>query len=147
MPRGVGPKPLESKEIGRRLKSARESVGLKQPAVAGYLAVNSTQVSKWETGVDTPKLPTLAQLAWLYGESLHFLITGDRAPSAAPAEFLAEIRQRAAEKRTAAIQPAADAERLQAGMADLRQYEESKGRHLDQAPKKSRRALGARKRP
>jgi transcriptional regulator with XRE-family HTH domain len=108
-------KRIDRKALGGRLKAGRLKVGLGQRAIAALFGVDETTVSHWERGRDTPELAKLETLAWIYGESLHFIVTGDARPRAAGREVLEDVRAlptvrptRAAAKRgTKALKPPA----------------------------------------
>src|SRR5690606_18405145 len=61
--------------VGARIRQAREELGLTQEGLAEILGVQVPTVSRWETGVYTPKrvpLPKIAEclkkpVSWFYG--------------------------------------------------------------------------------
>lgn len=59
-------------ELARRLRRAREAIGLTQDEVAERLQVNRVQVSRWENGV-RPRDDALQQLADLYEVTVEWL--------------------------------------------------------------------------
>jgi transcriptional regulator with XRE-family HTH domain len=66
------------KEIGERLRSAREKKGLKQNRVAQMLGVHSTTITKYESGEREPDADTLKKLAEMYDESVEYFLTGQK---------------------------------------------------------------------
>lgn len=61
-------------ELGRRIRSQRERLGLKQNDIANALQVSPQAVSKWERGENGPDIATLAPLAKLLGVSIDHLL-------------------------------------------------------------------------
>jgi transcriptional regulator with XRE-family HTH domain len=62
---GAGSESVDRKELGARLRKAREYVGLSQDEVAKYLSIPRTALSHIETGqrrIDALELKKLAQL-------------------------------------------------------------------------------------
>lgn len=62
------------KELGARLRKARENAGFTQSQVASYLGVPREQVSYYETGAREIDLGTLMRLADLYGYNISYFI-------------------------------------------------------------------------
>ena len=56
------------------LERMRRDAGLTQGELAELLGVDRSTVAKWETGKSTPRLPTLVEMARLYGCSVEKLI-------------------------------------------------------------------------
>lgn len=69
-----------------RLKECRIKSGLTQKYVAYTLGVSMPSVSQWESGVNTPTIENLIQLADLYGASLDYLAGRDGTAPAPRAE-------------------------------------------------------------
>jgi len=67
------------KELGRKLKRARENCGLTQSQVAAYLGVKREQISYYENGTREIDLVTLSKLADLYGYEVEYFLAGDSA--------------------------------------------------------------------
>lgn len=66
-----------------RLRECRLKCGMTQKFVALSLGVSYPSVSQWETGVNTPTIENLIQLADLYGATVDYLVGRDvEAPSA-----------------------------------------------------------------
>ena len=61
-------------ELGRRLRTQRERLGLKQNDIANALQVSPQAVSKWERGENGPDIATLGPLARLLGVSTDWLL-------------------------------------------------------------------------
>ena len=61
-------------ELGQRLRTQRERLGLKQNDVANALQVSPQAVSKWERGENCPDIATLGPLARLLGVSTDWLL-------------------------------------------------------------------------
>ena len=71
-----------------RLRECRLRCGLTQKFVALSLGVSYPSVSQWETGVNTPTIENLIQLADLYGATVDYLVGRDaEAPSIKPQQF------------------------------------------------------------
>ncbi len=69
--------------LGERLKASRERLGLNQSRLASQLNFSSpTVVSRFERGERLPSTETLIKLAELHDIDLHWLLTGQPAPSA-----------------------------------------------------------------
>ena len=61
-------------ELGQRIRSQRERLGLKQIDIAHALQVSPQAVSKWERGENGPDLTILGTLAQLLGVSTDWLL-------------------------------------------------------------------------
>jgi len=61
-------------ELGRRIRSRRERLGLKQLDIANALQVSPQAVSKWERGENGPDLAILGALSKLLGVSTDWLL-------------------------------------------------------------------------
>lgn len=61
-------------ELGRRIRSRRETCGLKQNDLAGALQVTPQAVSKWERGENAPDIGTLVPLSKILGVSVEWLL-------------------------------------------------------------------------
>jgi transcriptional regulator with XRE-family HTH domain len=66
--------------FGKRLREARERLGLKQSEVGKLMGVDDGTISRWELGKGYPAAPQLEGLAKALGESLDHLLLGE--PSA-----------------------------------------------------------------
>lgn len=66
-------------ELGQRIRSRREKLGLKQHDIAHALQVSPQAVSKWERGENGPDLSILGALATLLGVSTDWLLDTHRA--------------------------------------------------------------------
>jgi transcriptional regulator with XRE-family HTH domain len=65
---------MDSKAIGQRLASVRNSLGFKQKQVASYLGVPRETVSYFESGARRISTETLTKLAQLYGYRVSYFI-------------------------------------------------------------------------
>jgi class 3 adenylate cyclase len=61
-------------DMGERIRTRREHMGLTQRDVAHALQVSNQAVSKWERGENAPDIETLAGLGRLLGVSVDFLL-------------------------------------------------------------------------
>ena len=61
-------------DMGERIRTRRERMGLTQRDVAHALQVSNQAVSKWERGENAPDIETLAGLARLLGVSVDYLL-------------------------------------------------------------------------
>ena len=61
-------------ELGQRIRTQRERLGLKQQDIANALQVSPQAVSKWERGENGPDIATLAPLAKLLGVSTDWIL-------------------------------------------------------------------------
>jgi len=61
-------------DLGNRIRSQRERLGLKQHDVAHALQVSPQAVSKWERGENAPDIAILGALAKLLGVSTDWLL-------------------------------------------------------------------------
>jgi len=64
--------------IGKRLKAARKTMGLKQEQVANFLGVPREYISYYENGTRPIDTISLNKLADLYGYSLSYLAWAKR---------------------------------------------------------------------
>lgn len=62
---------MELKEI---LKAERKKAGKTQQEIADYLSIERGSYAKYETGANTPPLPTIIKLADLYRCSIDYLV-------------------------------------------------------------------------
>lgn len=62
--------------LGRRLRGAREHLGMSQCDVADALGVTRQAISSWETGRSAPSATQLGELATVYCECAHTLLFG-----------------------------------------------------------------------
>lgn len=67
-------------QIGANIAELRKKNGLTQAALAEQLNYSDKAVSKWERGESVPDIPTLIQLAQLFGVSVDSLIGLAEAP-------------------------------------------------------------------
>lgn len=86
-----GPSFSESEALGRRLKEAREAIGLPQAAVADHLDIPRASVSDIETGRRKVTFLELKQLAALYRRPYSYF-SGDDEEEAAEATAQALFR-------------------------------------------------------
>ena len=68
---------VDNKELGRRLKSAREAVRMTQEAVAKHLKVSRPTVSQIEAGDRAVSSLELDQLAYLYGRDIREFLSSE----------------------------------------------------------------------
>ncbi len=61
-------------KLQERLKELRKEQGLTQKQLAEKLFLDTSTVTKWETGQSEPKLETLVALAKFFNCSLDFLV-------------------------------------------------------------------------
>ena len=78
----------ERTQLGRRLREAREYVGLSQEEVAFALSVSRPAVVHIESGARKVEALELNKLGELYGRAVDYLLTGD-APTDGRVAFLA----------------------------------------------------------
>ena len=71
-------KPMQLETLGRRIRTQRERLGLKQNDIANALQVSPQAVSKWERGENGPDITALAPLAKLLGVSTDWLLDAHR---------------------------------------------------------------------
>lgn len=69
---------------GQLLRGARQDAGMTATAVARELGTSLSQVSRWEGGIQLPRIDSLAMLGRLYGVSIAVLVP--------PAEVLDQLR-------------------------------------------------------
>ncbi len=68
---------VDNKELGRRLKSAREAVRMTQEAVANHLKVSRPTVSQIEAGDRAVSSLDLDQFAYLYGRDIREFLSSE----------------------------------------------------------------------
>jgi transcriptional regulator with XRE-family HTH domain len=61
-------------ELGQRIRSRRERLGLKQLDIANALQISPQAVSKWERGENSPDIAILGALSKLLGVSTDWLL-------------------------------------------------------------------------
>ena len=69
------------KEFGNRVKQLRRQRQWTQKELAEKLNLLSSQVNKYESGLNIPSIDKLIQLAQIFGISLDYLLTGNNNPS------------------------------------------------------------------
>ena len=62
------------RELGNRIRKARENCGCSQERLAEYVGVSRTAVSRWESGDSEPKLQHLVGIAELFRVSCDSLL-------------------------------------------------------------------------
>lgn len=79
---------INRKEIGQRLRDAREKTGLSRDSVIALpeISISRTTLQQWEIGQTEPSLEKLAKLAKLYQVSPQWLIFGTPDTATAPAD-------------------------------------------------------------
>lgn len=70
---------LHKKQVGERLRQAREALGLTQAELARAYELDKTKLSHWERGVHYPDPLFLYQLASRHGVSFDWIYAGDLA--------------------------------------------------------------------
>ncbi len=66
--------------LGKRISTARKSLGLTQDQLAERLGVTAQAVSKWENDLSCPDITTLPRLAGIFGTTTDALLGIDREP-------------------------------------------------------------------
>lgn len=79
-------------QIGERIRSERDRLGLSQQKAADAVGVRREMWAKWEAGSE-PGAKALAGMA-LAGADVLFIVTGHRTPPAHPADALPEDERR-----------------------------------------------------
>ena len=69
---------MNRNEFGRLIVELRKRKGLSQKELADRLAFSPSAVNKWEHGINTPDMKTLAQMAELFGVSCDDLYNPER---------------------------------------------------------------------
>lgn len=75
--------------LGRRLKEARDYVGLSQEEVAFALSISRPAVGNIESGSRKVEAFELSKLSDLYGRTVEYLLTGNAPPEDTRVAFLA----------------------------------------------------------
>jgi transcriptional regulator with XRE-family HTH domain len=65
------------KEIGERLRHARDKSDIKQNRAAMYIGVHNSTLNKYESGDREADHETMVRLSELYHVNLHWLLTGE----------------------------------------------------------------------
>jgi Zn-dependent peptidase ImmA (M78 family)/DNA-binding XRE family transcriptional regulator len=86
---------VDPKALARRLKQARDELGLTQQQVADWLGVRRPAVAEIEAGTRAVKSDELVRLAALYGRSLAWLVEGEVGPEEQIAAALFRTADRA----------------------------------------------------
>lgn len=73
-------------EIGRRLRLAREKVGISQDEAASQVGVNRTTLANWEAGRHQPNLVQFRVLLTLYATSPYQILYGTARQQLSPEE-------------------------------------------------------------
>ena len=76
-------------QLGRRLREAREYVGLSQEEVAFALSVSRPAIGHIESGTRKVEAFELNKLSELYGRTVDYLLTGDAPADTTRVAFLA----------------------------------------------------------
>lgn len=76
---------MGNKEIGHRLRRAREDKRLTQKEVADRIGIHNSTIGKYELGEREPDFETVMKLAKVYEVSPVWLLTGDTKESRAHA--------------------------------------------------------------
>jgi transcriptional regulator with XRE-family HTH domain len=83
---GTGGENVDRKELGTRLRAAREYVGLSQDEVAKYLAIPRTALSHIETGQRRIDALELKKLARLYKRPVGYFTGEEKVEEELPAD-------------------------------------------------------------
>lgn len=75
--------------LAQRLRESREYVGLSQEDVATALGISRPAVTKIEAGTRKVEAVELDKLSHLYGQNVHYLLTGESLTSDSRLDFLA----------------------------------------------------------
>ena len=62
------------KNLGEKLKEARENANLSQQDVADKLNVSRQTISKYELNINEPDLETLKEISYLYQVDINYLL-------------------------------------------------------------------------
>ena len=84
--------------LGRRLREAREYVGLSQEEVAFSLAVSRPAVGHIESGIRKVEAFELSKLSELYGRTVDYLLTGSTPADDTRVAFLARATKGMSER-------------------------------------------------
>lgn len=76
---------MDTKDLGRRIKEAREHAGLTQASLAALIGVKQPTICAWELG-DEPRFGNLAKLAEVLGLTVPELMTYERPAAAGDSE-------------------------------------------------------------
>lgn len=85
-------------QLARRLKEARDYVGLSQEEVASVLGISRPAVGNIEAGIRKVEAIELDKLSALYGQTVSFLLTGELKSDEKRVAFLARATQGLSEK-------------------------------------------------
>lgn len=77
--------------LGKRIKAARERLGLRQKDVAEAFGISDKAVSGWERDVDVPDVAKLPQLRKLLKVPYSYLLEGGMAPPPPAAPTLDDL--------------------------------------------------------
>jgi transcriptional regulator with XRE-family HTH domain len=91
--------PGEPKAVARLIRDVRTEAGLTQAGLAARVGTRQPVVSRWERGLDEPRLSTLARIVRACGRSLVLVVEPDDVDRAqirqqlamTPAERLASV--------------------------------------------------------
>jgi Zn-dependent peptidase ImmA (M78 family)/DNA-binding XRE family transcriptional regulator len=98
--------PLEKEELGRRLKVAREAVGLSQEDVATQIGISRGALAQFEAGVKAPNSLHLVRLAEIYRRELSELLAeqfDEAARDPLTALFRADVQLAGDRERASAV--------------------------------------------
>lgn len=70
------------REVGRRIRLARETLGLRQIEFARRLGIRQSTLANWEAGDRLPDVAVMATAATRFGLSLDWIYTGRLQPAA-----------------------------------------------------------------
>jgi transcriptional regulator with XRE-family HTH domain len=108
----------EKAQLGERIRSARASKGWKQKHLAAQVEVEPITVSRWERGATTPDLDVLGRVAQATGKPVSYFVGGRAEPPSSGGG--APLEDAARRIETAALQIAAEVDRLAGAIEELR---------------------------
>ncbi|HEX3268011.1 MAG TPA: helix-turn-helix transcriptional regulator [Gaiellaceae bacterium] len=108
----------EKAQLGERIRSARASKGWKQKHLAAQVEVEPITVSRWERGATTPDLDVLGRVAQATGKPVSYFVGGSTEPPSSGGG--APLEDAARRIETAALQIAAEVDRLAGAIDELR---------------------------
>ena len=79
------------KEVGKRLKALRESIGISQVKMAELLGVKQSSINRYEQGLSAPSLETLVKYADYFDVSMDYIFARTDKPQGKLYEYRPKI--------------------------------------------------------
>lgn len=82
---------MDAKNMGVLIAKLRKKSGLTQAQLARLLNISDKAISRWESGIGYPEITQLPELARIFGVTIDYLMTGERAGIAIAGNILTDV--------------------------------------------------------